>query len=181
MFLNVCLHSRLLAGYLLDYVNTAPDDFRPVQCGHHERLNLCLIRLIRQLRLNRAKMLKSSLRTVKLFSPLPSLLTARKVAQWETQLCAAFVFAAECLQSISPKNYRDRALTVTIRHLGFKINKCAWGDGLSLERSSHPFPHRYKPWGLFLESPGSFSGRESCFVFAVLTFKIKVLTILTMI
>ena len=37
-----------------------------------------------------------------------------------------------------------------------------------------------KPGGLFLESPGSFLGLESYFVFAVFTFKIKASRILTM-
>ena len=32
--------------------------------------------------------------------------------------------------------------------------------------------------GLFLESPGNFSGPESCFVFAVFAFKVKVSKIL---
>ena len=35
-----------------------------------------------------------------------------------------------------------------------------------------------KTWGLFLQTPGNFSGRESCFVFAVFAFKIKVSIIL---
>ena len=35
--------------------------------------------------------------------------------------------------------------------------------------------------GLFLESPGNFSGPKSCFVFAVVAFKIKVSIILKMI
>ena len=35
-----------------------------------------------------------------------------------------------------------------------------------------------KTWGLFLQSPGNFSGPESCFVFAVFAFKIKVSIIL---
>ena len=30
--------------------------------------------------------------------------------------------------------------------------------------------------GLFLESPGNFSGKESCFVFVVFAYKIKVST-----
>ena len=38
-----------------------------------------------------------------------------------------------------------------------------------------------RPWGLFLESPANFSGPESCFVFAVFTFKIKVSKILKLI
>ena len=36
------------------------------------------------------------------------------------------------------------------------------------------FHTRYQTWGLFLESLGHFWGQESCFVFAVLAFKIKV-------
>ena len=36
-------------------------------------------------------------------------------------------------------------------------------------------------WDPFLESPGNFSGPESCFMFAVFVFKIKVLFILKMI
>ena len=31
-----------------------------------------------------------------------------------------------------------------------------------------------KPWCLFLESPGNVSGPESCFLFVVFVFKIKV-------
>ena len=40
---------------------------------------------------------------------------------------------------------------------------------------------RSMPWGPFLESPGNCSGPETCFVFVVFAFKMKVLIILKII
>ena len=60
-----------------------------------------------------------------------------------------------------------------------------WAQDLSIRVGYYPLPLPHDIFmpdqGPFLESPGNFSGPESCFMFSVFVFKIKISIILKMI